>query len=140
MLACPDDPEALFLEALEALDEVSLLRDGHVRDRTGRGLVRRRGHARAAAVGNEHARRTDHVGGAHDCPEIAGIGYMVARDDERVFGIGRPLDELVQAHVLVWLDLRDDALVGTVRRMRVELLARRVLDADAICLRTRQQL
>ena len=100
-------------------------------DRTSRAFIGGSLHARAALVGNHKPCRTHRFRGTDDGAQVAGVGDVIAHDDEgatvlvfrALLGL---VDDIPHPHVRERFRLGHDALMASARRFLVELGARHV--------------
>ena len=139
VLGCGAHPEALLLQAVDALHDVGHLRHRHVRDGARGALVRGSLDACAALVGDDQARCAHSLARAADGAQVARVGKVVAQDHERaaivLFGVAvGGVDHLADAHVVERRGLGHDALMTTASRLLVKLVARHLDDLHAVAL------
>ena len=129
MFACTDRPEAGLLQVFECAGDIGNARNGEVHDGTGGCLVGPDVDLGGALVGNDDARRADHLGRPDNGAKVAGIRHMVEHHDQRgpLAGAG---DDIVEPGVGKGPHLEHDALMRTMARELVELDSRDVLNRN----------
>ena len=120
MLARADTPKSRLFKILECTSDVGHAGDGQVHDSAGGGLVGGNRHLGRALVGDDHARGTNNLRGAHDGAKVAGVGHMVEHHHERGPFAGA-CNDIGKLGVREGANFKHDALVRAVRGDGIEL-------------------